>query len=222
MPPSQPPAIAQAKELSQRAQAAYSAKDVSEMVRLHEAAIALCLREVSAQEAAHADSETVDELLHLAKVSAFNLGANTWPGWNEPGIEIKAPHLQAGKRAAQRNLELAQRLKRGPEKLSIAHWLIGAHAMAEGAWDEARRSFELSKQFGEQSGVADQVELARGYLFLMDALQGDPAGQAGLDSTIKHFEAQSKTDPSATIYASQLRSSFAVFKQQPGAERKPL
>lgn len=192
------------------------------MVRLYEAAIALCLSEVAAQEAANAHAQAVDELLHLAKASAFNLGANTWPGWNEPGIEIKAQHLEAGKQAAQQNLELAHRLKRGPEKLSIAHWLIGAHAMARGAWDEARRSFELSKQLGEQSGMADQVELARGYLFVIDVVQGDPSGQVGLDATIKHFEARREADPSTAIYASQLRSAFAVFAQQPGADRPPL
>src|SRR5579872_5380750 len=102
----------------------YAHRDVAGMIVFGLAGIRYCL--AKSQQRESSDPETSAELKGLAKAMAYNLGANTWPGWDDEGIILGGTDLAIGMHAALLNLRLAHELARGSEVMGNAHWLIGA------------------------------------------------------------------------------------------------
>ena len=115
--------------------------------------------------------DLAEELRLAAKILAYNLGSYTWPGWNEPGIEIKATHLAIGMDAARANLRLVKGLDKGPLARSRAHWLLGAHQLASNH-AEARASFEVAHEKARKAGVPKERLLASGYIAIVLMREG--------------------------------------------------
>jgi len=95
-------------------------KDVPLMVMFGRAGISYSLEQ--ARVAEKTDEDAANKLKGYAKSIAYNLGANTWPGWNDKGIFIDNSSKKAGLDAARLNLRLAIDLKRNDEVLGNAHW----------------------------------------------------------------------------------------------------
>ena len=106
---------------------------------------------VKAAEVERSDAVLAEELRGAAKTMAYNLAANTWPGWNQPGIRITPADLEAGMEAARLNLRLAIDLKRGPDPMFNAHWVIGALELARGRHAEAIASYEQARKIAAES-----------------------------------------------------------------------
>lgn len=113
-----------------------------------EAGIAFCAAQEPATEA----------LLGIQKAMNYNLGSFCWPGWGEhdptPG------DVDAGERAARTNLDLAIQLKRGPDPMANAHWLVGAYALERGDREGATASFLRAAEVAADPGTA---RLGRAY-----------------------------------------------------------
>jgi hypothetical protein len=71
------------------------------------------------------DRETAAKLMEIAKAISFNVGANTWPGWGDDGVEISPYQRRAGIEAATFSLRLVNELNLGPHQIGNAHWLVG-------------------------------------------------------------------------------------------------
>lgn len=156
------------------------------------------------------------EIRSAAKALAYDLGSFTWPGWDEPGIEIDAASLAFGREAARLNLRLAQELKKGPLPLSRAFWLVGAHDLARGEWESAIHHFAEAKRGAETAGAAVEVRLAEGYEYLAAALSM-PDGSQAVASLQRVQEELMTMQEGGADCAAQLQTAWKVFGPSVGA-----
>jgi hypothetical protein len=155
-----------------------TAKNIPGMISLGRAGIQYGL----AQAAAVSDPALAAEIKGRAKAISYNVAAFTWPGWDEPGIEITRTDLAMGMDAARTNLRLARELQRGDLPMSRAHWVIGAHHLAVKDYDAARREFDDAARLAASAGEPGEALLSKGYAALVDVLQG---GDAALLDALK-------------------------------------
>jgi hypothetical protein len=182
------------KEYQVAASKAYRVdKDLPAMIAVMRAAIQFASLE------AQRLPEHRERLLGAAKAMAYNLGANTWPGWNEDGIQPNETDRWFGKDAARLNLRLAIELDRGPVPLCNAHWLLGAHALADRLLSEAIGQFELGRDYAVSAGRGDLEWMCRGYI----AIAGDGHAQTvELAACVDELKAIGTDD--ANFFAAQL------------------
>ena len=158
-----------------------------------------------------AQAASIDEgretWLGRAKSTAYNIGANTWPGWDEPGITITTRHLESGVRAARRNLSLAGQLERPADKVAMAHWLVGAHAMAAAQWAEAARSFGRAVEVQPEDDAATHTSY-RAYR-LLATIPTDPTVISEFESLMN--ELLNMDDPNGPFYAQQIITAQRVL-----------
>ncbi len=121
----------------------------------------------------------------------YDLASFTWPGW---GNDVRAEDVEIGADAADRCLRLREDFAYADLEFTItqgmAHWVVGAHALATGNFEKARAQLALS---GDET-------LARGYLGLVDLAE---AGDArALDAVLGELAA--RDDEDAAFYHDQL------------------
>ncbi|MCA8995708.1 MAG: hypothetical protein KDA80_01945, partial [Planctomycetaceae bacterium] len=157
------------------------------------------------------DSELKDKLRSTAKEMCFNLGANTWPGWEDEGITITAADLAMGLDAARTNLRLAGELQRDAGPLSDAHWLVGAHHLAEGNSQAATEHFKKATEIAEQAGLSDRQWASLGYVAIAEQMDESTRarGDQSLANAIQKLQGLGTDD--AKFYASQLQSVSRFF-----------
>ncbi len=130
-------------------------KDIDSVVIAARAAIQYGLSTANSIEGS--DAGIALEIRGITKGIAYNLGSFTWPGWDEPGIKIENLHLKAGMDAAILNRTLAEELNKGPLALSRAEWLLGAHFLAIGEYENANLHFITAVRYAMEAGKqADQ------------------------------------------------------------------
>jgi hypothetical protein len=178
-------------------------KSVSRAVATRRAGIQFCLCYT-------ADAAKRQALRHQAKALAFNLGADTWPGWGDEGIVISASDLDAGLDAARLNLRLARELQRGPLAESRGHWLVGAHWLARGEDDAAVTEFSRAREHALAAADRNSELLNAGYAALPGALGGDAAAQAEFSGVVESLRNTPGED--APFFAEQLEKALAIFR----------
>ena len=184
-------------------------KDVPGMVAVSHAGIQFGLDH--ARRCAATDPEASAKLKGTAKAIAFNLGSNTWTGWNDDGIILTDSDLRAGLDEARLNLRLAVELERGDEPLAIAYWLLGAHELARGRCATANEQFHTAAAHAAATGKQDMELMLRGYEALA-GLRADPAAEAArrdFDSRVDALRAGGSDD--GRFYAGQLSTARDVF-----------
>ncbi|WP_144995028.1 hypothetical protein [Polystyrenella longa] len=187
----------------------FKEKNIPLMVSLGEAGIRFSLRE--AGRCSKSDAAQFRHLKGLAKTIAYNLGANTWPGWDEPGIEIDAFVLQAGYHAASLNRRLAKELNRGEEVLANAEWLVGAHQLASKAYASAEVSFQNTANLFRQVNKLDAALMAEGYVAITHIL-GPNENSTGIQDWAEVKKKLSEVDSDdARFYIEQIEIALQVF-----------
>jgi hypothetical protein len=146
-----------------------------------------------------------------AKALAFNLAANTWPGWGDEGIVITSSDLAVGLDAARLNLRLAVELGKPALAQSLAHWALGAHRLARGEHDLATRDFELAERHARTAENADHTSLNAGYAALVGALLGDEERSAVFTGVITRLSEPSSSED-AKLFAKQLVKAREIFE----------
>jgi hypothetical protein len=147
------------------------------------------------------------DLRSEAKQMAFNIGSFTWPGWAEPGIEIRETEWAAGADAASLNLRLAIELNKPPLGMSSAHWLIGAHALA------ARDAKAAADAFNQAFVLAppEMRPMHTGYVAIARLMEDgeDESSLRDLVALFSSLDAEGTED--SKFAASQLRTAARVF-----------
>ena len=138
-------------------------KDLSAAMAIAWAGISRLLADAHRAEASRAY-----ELRSRARALAYDLASFTWPGWDEPGIVITPPESRARLAAARANLAMTVELQQGDLPIARAHWMVGAHQLAAGRFDDASTSFETATTHADAAGAegAAQAALARSFAIL--------------------------------------------------------
>jgi hypothetical protein len=123
--------------------------------------------------------------------SLYDLASFTWPGW---GHQVRAEDVALGADAAKRSLRLREDSAYADLEFTVtpgmAHWVVGAHALAAGNFEQARAELALS---GDET-------LARGYLGLVDLAEAGDG--SALDAVL--VELAARDDEDSAFYRDQL------------------
>jgi hypothetical protein len=139
-------------------------KDVQHMIEAGRRGVKFALDH--AARIASDDSATAAKLMEIAKTISFNVGANTWPGWGDDGVEISPDQRKAGIEAAMLTLRLVNELNLGPHRIGNAHWLVGAHHIAARYPEAAVASLGEAARAFASAGDRPSEMMARGYCAL--------------------------------------------------------
>ncbi len=197
-------------------------KDIPLMLAFGRQGISVALRDARRLEAD--DRETSQLLLGTAKSIAYNLGSNTWPGWDEPGIVLTRSDIAFGVDAAVLNLRLGKELRRGPEAMGNAYWLIGAHHLSGRRTAPALEAFTAANVEFARADKPDYVLMTAGYLALTRRLAEETreAGTVELQRALAELQ-QSPSDD-AKFFAEQIQTAERALLRQFAIEAgdKPL
>jgi hypothetical protein len=121
----------------------------------------------------------------------YDLASFTWPGW---GHDVRPEDVETGADAADRALRLRENSAYSDLEFTVtpgmAHWVVGAHALAARDFARARAELALS---GDET-------LARGYLGLVDLAEAGDRSE--LDAVLGELAA--KDDEDSAFYRDQL------------------
>jgi hypothetical protein len=184
----------------------WKAHDLGAMITIGRAGILYCLSQAGS---VNISAELVEKLRSVAKGLAYDIGSFTWPGWEEPGIDPTSEQLAVGLDCARLNLRLAIELNKPADRISMAHWLLGAHALVVHDFDFAEKEFQRAR---DVLPVVDTTAKAmEGYLALSrigkDKL--DAASQARFAEITAGLGGQ-KDDDGAS-YFTQLMAARRLF-----------
>lgn len=187
----------------------FQKKDVPRMVLFARAGLRFCLHRARVLQST--DPKSARIFKGTAKTIAYNLAANTWPGWRDKGIKINPTDLAIGIDAAKTNLRLGRQLKRDDAVLGNAHWLVGAHELAAGSHAASRRSFTSAVERFRRAKKPAFVTMAQGYLALSDlaAKPNDTAAGERFDGAVAELNKLKSKDAGA--FAAQLKSVRSLF-----------
>jgi hypothetical protein len=199
---------ADAAEVAQRyanlAQALYrERKNVTQMLAVAKTGIAYCLN--AAERAAATDPAAATMLKTKAKVIAYNVAANSWPGWGDEGIIIAPSHLEDASDLAQLSLALVEDLKLGHRQVGTSQWLVGALHLAAGRSDDAIAALTQAREAYAAGGERASELLALGYLALARSRQDTPEHH-GAELKEICLQLQQDGSPQAMAFAKQLRT----------------
>ena len=187
----------------------YPGNDLPAVIHVAQTGIDFALGEAAAAERRQ-DGEAAAQFRRAAKGLAYNLASSTWPGWDEPGINIRTQDLEAGFAAARLNFRLAEELAVGPEPMANAYFMLGAHALAAFDYDAASDYFS---RFGEIARSADLRELtilAEGYRVITDAAAGSGnPGSYMLEPVRAQF--RETLESGANFWIDQLDTAWRIF-----------
>jgi hypothetical protein len=184
-------------------------KDLPGMILAAQAGIHFSLQR--ARDLDDTKQEDAARLRGHAKMIAYNLGANCWPGWMEPGLTLTRTEREIGLDAARLNLRLAMELKRTPEPTGHAHWLLGAQLLAADQFDAAAIQFaKAAQQFRESQKPAEE-HMAVSYEKLTRRVQhaGDAKSRTALEQSLTALESLGNDD--ARFFAEQVRTAESAF-----------
>ncbi len=155
------------------------------------------------------DKASRDDYTKVAKMASFNIAANCWPGWGaDEAATITDEQRRLGAEFAEIHLSITLDLKLAADKISGAHWHKGAHQLAAGAYDAARETFTTCAELAV-GGAAESEEMAKGWITVVDVLQGADGAEARLES-IKSRLMELGDD--GEFYASQYDPALSVFQ----------
>lgn len=191
----------------------YDKRQLPAMVATAQAGILYCL--TRSADTATRDAKLSAELKGAAKTIAYNLGANTWPGWDDSGVKPSQADVAVGLDAARLNLRLGLELKRGPGPIAAAHWLLGAQLMAAGKYAESAREFQTSAGISREAKDAASELMSFGYSGLAKMLgKLGPEGEREFRAARERLESEKIKD--GKFFSDQLETARKVFTRSAG------
>lgn len=157
--------------------------------------------------ATRADASNPDqavEIRRFARGVAFNIASFTWPGWGDSPEPISETRQELGLKAAKRAVELADKIE---EMTPNALWILGAHQLNAGQYDEAISSFERAKGLA-RNDFYRSMHTAWQVLTKVVAA-GEKSGLKDLDEAINGL--RTADDENAEFFADQLSTARRVY-----------
>lgn len=167
--------------------------------------ISFCL-----EQSAKSSSELAMAFKAQAKTIAYNVAANSWPGWGDAGVVITPSETAKGLEAARLNLSLAIELNKPADKIAGAFWLLSAMHLALEQHAEALIAIDQSNAYATEAG--DQTLIAYGKAFkglILIASGSADEGSLLFNSGILTLKSIGTED--AHFYASQLEVALKIF-----------
>jgi len=195
--------VAVASAYNDFAQALYRQnKDVQHMIEVGRRGIKYALDHADCVE--RVGPAAAAKLMEIAKTISFNVGANTWPGWGDDGVEISPDQRKAGIEAATLSLRLVNELNLGPHQIGNAHWLVAAHHVAARCPEAALASLDEAARAFASAGDRPSEMMARGYGALARKLcpETRSAALAELDQVLQRLGQEGSK--AATFYQRQI------------------
>ena len=158
----------------------------------------------AASRADRTDPAQAVEIRRFARGVAYNIASFTWPGWGDSPDPISDSRQELGLLAAERALELAERIG---EVTPNALWILGAHQLNAGMYDEAITSFERAKGLA-RNDFYRAMHSAWQALTEVVAASGETRIQA-LDAAIANL--RNSDDEDAEFFADQLSTARRVY-----------
>ncbi len=187
----------------------WKSHDLPAVISIGRAGILFCLTQAIAAES----PDVIDQLRSAAKSLAYDIGSFTWPGWEEPGIDPTPADLAAGMDCARLNLRLAIELKKPKDRLSMAHWLVGAHALSSRDFDLAQQQFHLAQAVLpiDDPTCKNLGPCNLGYMAIARLCKNpsDQSARVDLDKILAELSAREDEDSKA--YFAQLQSARRIF-----------
>ena len=177
-------------------------KDVPGMLALGRAGVDYQLRQ--AERVAADDAALSARLRTAARTLAFNVAANSWPGWGDDGVVIEAADIEAGLQLAKLSLGLVQELALGQHQHGNAFWLVGALDLAANRTEAAVASFDQARICSLSAGEKPEALLADGYRAI--------AVGEGLDEIIAQL--QQDESQKSKFFVDQLRTAARILLQR--------
>lgn len=177
-----------------------------------DAAVALAQAGIAygAEQAKAAEPERAREINLLLRAIAYNLASFTWPGWNERWIEeIPEKYLRLGLEAAKSSLALTQELAENDLRHSRATWMLAAHQLAAGLYDEAQANFSKAIEHAEPAQAHADILLCHGFTHVV-ALVKDPEDQAA-HSALEAIKSELGNQKDGDAFIKQLEDALHVF-----------
>jgi len=183
---------------------AYNARDLRAFVSSSIAGVAYCCATASRLDDKRA------HFLEQAKIIAYNLGANTWPGWDDPGVDLSPTDLAIGRDAAAFSLALVEELDLGDAQRANGLWLVAAHDLAAGDHATAKDNFGSAGAAYAAAGETASAAMSAAYGALCDACAApaDAARRGGLDAALAGFD---PGDEGQKFIIDQLRTARRIF-----------
>ncbi len=168
------------------------------------AKLQLSYLEEAASRAETTDSDRAVEIRRFARGVAFNIASFTWPGWGDSPEPISPPRQELGLQAAERAVELAEQIN---EMTPNALWILGAHQLNAGQYDEAISSFGRAKGLARNDFYRSMHDT---WQQLTQVLASDDnVGLKELDVAID--ELRNADDDDAGFFADQLSTARRIY-----------
>ncbi len=127
------------------------------------------------------------DALSGVKATLYNIASFTWPGWDEQGIDVSPTEAAAGLDAAKGNLAYAEFLDKGDLAISRAHWMVGAHELTAGMYDDAAISFASAAEAAQRAGSEPDAALSTSFGLLSKVASGDATAEGPLAESLDHL-----------------------------------
>ncbi len=182
-------------------------KSSHSLVKIGRMGIYFCMSQAS--QYSRTDADRAKSMKSHAKTIAYNLAANSWPGWRDEGVLISQADRAEGLEAARFNLRLAQELEKPRDKLAMAYWLLGAQELANGEKKSALESFEKSANIYADLAKNYEANLSLGFFHVTNLSMGDK-NSAGLIEAICG-ELKKAEGEIGSFYAKQIEDAQFLF-----------
>lgn len=185
----------------------YKQKDLQNVFFFGHAGINYCLHGAIQAEADAPSS--APELRLTAKRMATNLASYAWPGWREPGIEIREEDLQWGLKMARFSVRLLNTLEPTSKQLVFTNWFLGAQLLANGLYAEAIEVFESNAALARETDEVN-VQMNAAYAALSHILHGKvEEGEAQYTNALQRLERMDSDD--SRFYLEQLNGVRGMY-----------
>lgn len=194
---------------SQLTKALYKRHSIANMTMVGRLGVHYCTREAKKSESI--DAELAVKLKETAKIIAYNVSANLWPGWNEPEITIAESDRVNGLDLARATLRFAMELSADAKSLGTAHWLVAAHHLANGNLSEAMLIFRTSAQEFRKAEKPVAELMANGYAALAGCLEPTISDESRkqLDQALDSLRQEGSEE--AGFFIAQIQTATKVF-----------
>jgi hypothetical protein len=148
----------------------------------------------------------------LVRNMTFNIASACWPGWEDAYDTVAPAHLALSLELCRLNIELSDALNSPPAQTGNGYWMLGAHLLANGSWNEAEQAFRTAAELGREAGAQDSALMAEGWILVTQTLAGHDR-QAELDGLIEKLKSLGED---GEFYAGQYLP--AIQRLAPGAQ----